>query len=92
MAVVSMLKVSILILSLNVIVSLQAPAPTLQLRNKYTCLPRNGNNYNYGYNKNIWKNSTICRTEGESPLRYTEMESHIIHSLGLPHFQLTNDK
>ena len=41
MAVVSMLKVSILILSLNVIVTLQAPL----IRNQFTCLPRNGSNY-----------------------------------------------
>ena len=87
MAVVSILKVSILILSLNVIVTLQAP--TLQLRNKYTCLPRNGKKFGYAYSKIDWGS---CRMTGNNPLRYTAMQSHIIHSLGLPHFQLSNDE
>ena len=87
MATVSILKVSIFILSLNVIVTLQAP--TLQLRNKYTCLPRNGTQYNYGYSKSDWDS---CRKTGNSPLRYTAMESQIVYSLGLPHFQLSNDE
>ena len=87
MAVVSILNVSILILSLNVIVTLQAP--TLQLRNKYTCLPRNGIQYNNDYSKSDWDS---CRKTGNNTLRYTAMQSHIIHSLGLPHFQLSNDE
>ena len=85
MAVVSMLKVSILILSLNVIVTLQAP---LQIHNKFTCLPRNGNNYKRGE----WNSS--CSTDGENPLRYnnTAMQSHIGYTLSLKHFQLSNDE
>ena len=87
MAVVSMLNVSILILSLNVIVTLQAP-----VRNQFTCLPRKGSKYNFDYRKSDWNSS--CRTDGENPLRYnnTAMQSHIGHTLSLPHFQLSNDE
>ena len=83
MAVVSMLKVSILILSLNVIVTLQAPL----IRNQFTCLPRNGSNYK----KSRWNS---CSTNGENPLRYnnTAMQSHIGYTLSLKHFQLSNDE
>ena len=84
MAVLSMLKVSILILSLNVIVTLQAP-----LRNKFTCVPRNGTKYNFDYSKSDWDS---CRRKGKNPLRYTAMQSHIGHTLSLPQFQLSNDE
>ena len=86
MAVVSMLKLPILILSLNVIVTLQAP---VLIHNKFTCLPRNGMKYKFDYSKSDWDS---CRRKAENPLRYSAMQSHIRDTLSLPHFHLSNDE
>lgn len=83
------LTVSTLILSLNVIATLQVPLPNSRIRTKYTCLPRNGKDYEFNYSKKDWKS---CRENSENPLRYTAMQSHIEHSLGLPQFQLHNEE
>ena len=82
----TVITVSTLILSLNVIVTLQAP---LQIRTKYTCLPRNGRKYGFNFSKQEWNQ---CKENSGNPLRYAAMQSHIEHSLGLPQFQLQNDE
>ena len=90
MAAMTILNVSTLILSLNVILTLQAPVLNSRIRTKFTCLPRNGKDYGFtSYRKKDWKS---CGTINENPLRYTAMQSHIGHSLGLPQFQLPNDE
>ena len=87
MASVISVMITGVLLSLLVTESMQAPAmrPLDQLRpSQLTCLPKKGNRHGYWYNGQQWHCSS-----GSNPLTYTVLHPNIVHTLSLPHLNLT---
>lgn len=75
------------ILSLTVTRSLQTSQ-----RTKFTCLPRNGKDYNFDYTKKQWNTEMSCikkaaSPEQSSPFKYMMMQPHIRSTLSLKHLE-----